>query len=77
MQAVKRFTMPLEVKKLDGRHVLCDLTLEIPIGSYDMREDSFWTSLLRSLGKRDRNWIIRWEEELDSLRGGRQGALPF
>lgn len=75
MSQVKRFIMPLEAVTPGGRHVLCDLVLEIPIGSYDTSQDLFWTRLGRSLGTRKST--THWLAELDSLRGGRQGELPL
>jgi hypothetical protein len=75
MSQVKRYITPLEVRLLDGRHVFCDLTLEIPTGSYDTSQDSFWMLLLGSLARRKS--ITAWEEDQDSLRGGRQSVLPL
>lgn len=71
-----RYSIFLEVKDLAGNPVLCALTLT-PTGFSSTTPALFWTRLLSNLAKRDRNWITRWEEDVDSLRGGRQQGLPF
>jgi hypothetical protein len=73
-----RYTTFLEVPNLAGSHTLCELTLEPmgPIGSSNIEvQASFWTRLLGNLVQR--RPLTTWDEELASLRGGRQGRLPF
>ena len=72
-----RYTTFLEVELPDGHHTYCELSLapQEPIGFSGTNVALFWTRLLGSLA--NRRSLTSWLEELDSLRGGRQGKLPL
>ena len=77
MLPARRYTIFLEVELPDGRRTYCELSLEPTelIGFSATNVALFWKRLLRSLV--GRKSLTSWLEELDSLRGGRQGGLPL
>ena len=74
MLLARQYTTFLEVEMPDGSRCAAELTVT-PTGFYNINQASVWTRLLSSLARRES--LTKWQLDLDSLRGGRQGVLPF